>query len=296
MTLDFPRTLRELHKRFNDEKACRDYLQKIRWPDGPQCTRCNASRLWERNNRPLLKCSKCGYEISILAGTIFQDTKMPLSIWFDAIWWLTNQKSGVSALGLQRALELNRHNTAWKMLHKLRVAMVRPGQDRLSGEIEVDEVFIGGENNKQLVGVAAQMDGKGTGRIRLQKISDRSGQVLQKFVEQHVAPGSTIVTDGLKSYCGVEDAGYIHKPMKKPYFWEGKDGDADELLPRVHRVASILKRWYYGTYHGRIDPKHLDTYLNEFTFRFNRRTSKSRGMLFYRLLENAVAISPNPFT
>lgn len=293
---DYPTTLRELHRRFSDEKACRDYLEKIRWPNGTHCPRCKESRLWVRSSRPLLKCAKCGYQISILAGTIFQDTKMPLSIWFEAIWWLTNQKSGVSALGLQRALEMSRHNTAWKMLHKLRIAMVRPDQDRLSGEVEVDEVFIGGENNKQLIGVAAQIDGKKTGRIRLQKISDRSGPVLQKFVEQHITPGSTIVTDGLKSYCGVENLGYIHKPMKKPYFWEEKDGDADELLPRVHRVAALLKRWYYGTYHGRIEPKHLDTYLNEYTFRFNRRTSTSRGLLFYRVLENAVVINPQPYS
>lgn len=217
-------------------------------------------------------------------------------MWFEAIWWLTNQKSGVSALGLQRALEMNRLSTVWNMLHKLRIAMVRPGQDRLSGEIEVDEVYIGGENNKQLIGVAAQIAGKRTGRIRLQKIPDRSGPVLQRFVEQHVTPGSTLVTDGLKSYCGVEERGYVHKPMRKPYFWEEKGGDADELLPRVHRVAALLKRWYYGTYHGRIEPKYLDTYLNEYTFRFNRRTSTSRGLLFYRVLENAVAINPKPYS
>lgn len=219
---------------------------------------------------------------------------MPLSTWFEAIWWLTNQKLGVSALGLQRALELKRLSTAWNMLHKLRIAMVRPGQDRLVGDIEVDEIYLGGENNKELVGVAAQIVGEGTGRIRLQKIKDRSGPVLQKFVEQHLAPGSTVVTDGLKSYCGVESLGYKHKPMRKPYFWEEKGGDADELLPRVHRVASLIKRWYYGTYHGRIEPKYLDAYLNEYTFRFNRRTSNSRGLLFYRVLENAVSIGPSP--
>ncbi len=252
-------------------------------------------RLWRRMNRPVLKCADCDCQISLWAGTIFQDTKISLGIWFQAIWWLTNQKTGISAIGLQRAVGMKRHETAWRILHKLRIAMVRPHQDRLSGAIEVDEVFLGGENNKQLIGVAAQIAGKQTGRIRMEKITDRSGPVLQGFVAKYIHPGSTVVTDGLNSYCGVRNQGYIHKPMKKPYSWEEKGGDADELLPRIHRVASLLKRWYYGTYHGRIDPMNLDTYLNEFTFRFNRRTSTSRGLLFYRVLENAVAKDPRPY-
>lgn len=246
-------------------------------------------------NRPVLKCAACDFQISILAGTIFQDTKIALEIWFQAIWWLTNQKTGISAIGLQRAVGITRHETAWRILHKLRIAMGRPHQDRLSGAIEVDEVFLGGEHNTQLIGVAAQIDGKKTGSIRMEKIPDRSGPVLQGFVAKYIKPGSTVVTDGLTSYGGGTNQGYIHTPMKNPYSWEEKGGDADELLPRVHRVASLLKRWYYGPYHGRIDPMNLDTYLNEFTFRFNRRTSTSRGLLFYRGLEKAVAKEPSPY-
>ena len=128
----------------------------------------------------------------------------------------------------------------------------------------------------------------------MQQIENRSGPVLQNFVKRHIAPGSTIITDGLKSYCGVEEAGYKHKPMRKPYFWEEQDPEDDRLLPRVHRVASLSKRWLLGTYQGRVERKYFDAYLNEFTFRFNRRTSKSRGLLFYRLLENAVAVEPAP--
>ena len=290
--LDYPSTLGGLFKRFPDEKACRDYLQEIRWPDGIHCPRCKSSRLWVRRHRPVLECGQCDHQVSILVGTIFQDTKLPLRTWFEAVWWLTNQKSGISALGLKRAMDLNRLATGWSMLHKLRIAMVRPNQDLLSGKIEVDEVFLGGVNHKELIGVAAQIDGQKTGRIRLQKISNRSGPVLQGFVERHIKSGSTVVTDGLNSYCGIEKRGYIHKPMRKPYCWEEKDGDADELLPRVHRVASLLKRWYYGTHHGRLEPKYLDAYLNEFTFRFNQRTSTNRGLLFYRLLENTATIRP----
>jgi len=173
-------------------------------------------------SRPVLKCAACDFQISLLAGTIFQDTKISLAIWFQAIWWLTNHKTGISAIGLQRAVGIIRHETAWRILHKLRIAMVRPHQDRLSGEIEVDEVLLGGKTNKQRIGVAAQIDGKKTGGIRMEKITDRSGPVLQGFVAKYIHPGSTVVTDGLNSYCGVTKQGSIHKPMKNPYSWKEK--------------------------------------------------------------------------
>lgn len=181
--------------------------------------------------------------------------------------------------------------------------MVRPGRDKLSGEVEVDETFVGGHEKgkygrasetKQLVAIAAEIDGKKTGRIRMAPISNVTAATLHSFIMDHIEPGSTIVTDGLNSYPGIKEKGYHHKPLRPPYFWEDRP-EADEWLPRVHRVASLLKRWYYGTYHGRIDRKYFGTYLNEFTFRFNRRTSQSRGLLFYRLLENSVKVTPTPY-
>lgn len=294
MPASYPKDQLEFEKWFANEDACLGFLEKLRWPDGFTCSRCSGHE-YRRKTRGRIVCKDCSYEGSVFAGTIYQGTHKGLMIWFRAAWWLVNQKYGANALGLKRNLGIGSYETAWAILHKLRLSMVRPGRDRLNGNIEVDEIFVGGANNKQLVGVAAQIDGTRTGRIRLEKIEDRSGPVLQAFVQRHIEPGSTIVTDGLKSYCGVESLGYQHKPMKKPYSWENKGKDADELLPRVHKAASLLKRWIIGTYQGRIETKYLNAYLNEYVFRFNRRTSKSRGLLFHRLIENSVQMAPVTF-
>lgn len=186
------------------------------------------------------------------------------------------------------------HEPAWLMLHKLRVAMVRPDRNRLSGQGEVDEAYLGGEGNKQLVGVAVGIRDKGSGRIRMQRLKGRRSADVKNFVQQDVDPGSRILTDGLKSYYCLADEGYEHTPMRKPYCWEEQAPDADELLPRVHRAIALVKRWLLRTDQGRLDNKDLDSYLNEFTFRFNRRTSRSRGLLFHRLLENSIAVEPTP--
>lgn len=292
----YPKTLNEFLKRFPDEKSCQKYLKELRWPDQVPCPQCGHGKSWMRKERSIWDCPGCGHQISLLAGTIFQDSHLPLQTWFHAIWWVTNQKSGFSALSLQRALGLGSYRTAWSLLHKLRASMVRPDRNKLNGEVEVDEVFLGGEHNKQLVAVAAEIDGKKTGRIRMEHIPDRTAKSLIGFVDRNITRGSTIVTDGLKNYCGVQGEGFIHKPMRKPYFWEDQDPDADSLLPRVHRVASLLKRWYYGTHHGRIAVKHLNAYLDEFVFRFNRRTSGSRGMLFFRTLENCIKIKAKTYS
>lgn len=300
--LHYPGTMQELIDRYSKEESCREYLEKIRWPDGFRCPRCQSEKSW-LTEAGLKKCSRCTYRASLFVGTIFQGSKIPLRIWFQAIWWFTNQKSGVSALGLQRTLGLGSYRTAWTLLHKMRLAMVRPGRDKLSGEVEVDETFVGGHEKgkygrayetKQLVAIAAEIDGEKTGRIRMAPISNVTASTLHSFIMAHIEPGSTIVTDGLNSYPGIKQKGYDHKPLRPPYVWENRP-DADEWLPRVHRVASLLKRWYYGTYHGRIEHKYFGTYLNEFTFRFNRRTSRSRGLLFYRLLENSVKVEPTPY-
>lgn len=247
-----------------------------------------------------MHCKKCGHQVSITARTIFQGTRSPLRLWFQAMWWVTSQKTGASALGLQRILGLGSYETAWTWLHKLRRAMVRPGRDRLSVEVEVDETFVGGVEKgggrrhvgkKALVAVAAEVRGTAIGRIRLQCVRDSSAESLLPFVKQVVAPGSVVVTDGLPSYVGLRQAGYIHRPR----IIRGSDEKADTLLPRVHRVASLLKRWLLGTHHGRIERAHLPYYLDEFTFRFNRRTSRHRGLLFYRLMQQAVAVDPAPY-
>ena len=220
------------------------------------------------------------------------------------MWYVTSQKNGASALGLQRVLGLGGYLTAWSWLHKLRRAMVRPGREQLGGEVEVDETYVGGlaegprgrgSQKKALVAIAAQKDGKGIGRIRLARIADASAQSLRAFVEASLGPGTQVVTDGWEAYAGLPqwgDGSYGHRVHVLRD--QGADA-ATRLLPRVHRVAALLKRWLLGTPQGAVRAQHLDYYLDEFTFRFNRRRSASRGKLFYRLVQQAVAVSPAPY-
>lgn len=297
MNEDYPRNLLEFERRFGSEEACREYLRKLRWPEGFVCPRCGAGQAW-LTTRNLLVCAACQHQVSLTAGTIFQDTRKPLGVWFRAMWWVTTQKNGASALGLQRELGLGTYWTAWTWLHKLRRAMVRPGRDRLKGIVEVDETYSGGEeegvvgrltHTKALILIAAQRDGKGIGRIRLARVPELTRQTAHGFIGQAVEPGSVVITDGLNVY--EELAGYDHRPI----ILKRQAQDASSLLPGVHRVASLLKRWLMGTHQGAVRHAHLDYYLDEFTFRFNRRTSGSRGKLFYRLVQQAVSIEPVPY-
>ena len=296
MDEDFPRTLLELERRFSSEEACAEYLATLRWPCGWICPRCAGADVWSIR-RSRRRCEKCRYEMSVTAGAILQDSHLPLTVWFRAMWQITSQKNGISALGLQRVLGLGSYKTAWAMLHKLRRAMVRPGRDRLDGVVEVDETYWGGEEPgtdgrgvelKALIAVAAEEDGEGIGRIRLRCVPDATRTTLHGFIAQSVVPGSTVRTDGLPAYLGME--GYIHDRQIQRHQKAG-----EHLLPRVHRTISLLKRWMLGTHQGAIAHAHLDDYLDEFTFRFNRRTSKSRGKLFYRLAQQAMQTDPVPF-
>jgi transposase-like protein/ribosomal protein L37AE/L43A len=300
MVEDYPRTLMELERRFGDETACRAYLFALRWPEGFVCPHCQGAAAWPMA-RGLWLCGSCRAQVSVTAGTIFQDSKLPLTIWFRAMWQVTSQKHGVSALGLQRVLGLGSYKTAWAMLHKLRRAMVRPGRERLGGVVEVDETYWGGEEEgvrgrqtikKALIAVAAEAvlgRPKAIGRIRLRRIADTERTTLHAFIGQAIKPGSTVVTDGLQAYRGL--VGYVHDR----HVQQRQPADAEHLLPRVHRVASLLKRWLLGIHQGAIAHEHLDDYLDEFTFRFNRRTSASRGKLFYRLTQQALQVGPAPF-
>jgi transposase-like protein len=248
----------------------------------------------------LLRCQSCHGRTSLTAGTVFQDTRKPLRTWFLAMWFVTSQKNGVSALGLQRGLGFGSYETAWTWLHKLRRAMVRPGRDRLSGSVEVDETYVGGPEEgtrgrqtetKAIVVVAAEKDGNGIGRIRIRRVMDVSGDSLIPFVEDAVTPGSVVHTDGWSGYSGLVQAGYQHQVTVISHSKEL----AHELMPRVHIVASLLKRWLAGTHQGGVQNHQLDYSLDEFTFRFNRRHSKARGLLFHRLVQQAVAVGPAPY-
>jgi transposase-like protein len=213
------------------------------------------------------------------------------------MWWMTDQKHRPSALGLQRLLGLGSYRTAWLWLQKLRHAMVRPGWDRLGGQVEVDETYLGAVDagagrrhlrSKALVAIAAQIDGKGIGRIRLRRIPAASTSPLVAFVKHAVKPGSVVITDGWEAYAGLKQEGFKHRPR----VISGSSKTASALLPRVRRVASLFKRWLLGTHQGALSCEQLDSYLDEFTFRFNRRTSRYRWKLFYRLVAQAVAVEP----
>lgn len=301
MEEDYPKTQMELERWFSDETSCRDYLFSLRWPNGIACPSCGHSQ-GIRIRRDLWRCSSCRHETSAMSGTIFQDSKLPLTVWFRAMWQVASQKNGISAMGLQRTLGLGSYKTAWTMLHKLRLAMVRPGRERLSGLVEVDETYWGSEESgvhgretfdKSLIVIAAEVvpgSKIAIGRIRLQRIDDVKRKTLHNFIEESIEPGSTVVTDGLQAYRKM--TGYTHQRYARK---NQPAGTENELLPRVHRVASLLKRWLMGTHQGSVSDAHLNAYLNEFTFRFNRRTSKSRGKLFYRLAQQAVQIKPVVF-
>jgi len=295
---DYPRTLMEFERRFATDQACREYLFALRWPEGFVCPRCGGQQAWAAR-RGVWLCGQCRYEASPTAGTIFQDSHLPLTLWFRAIWYVTSQKNGASALGVQRVLGLGSYRTAWSLLHKLRRAMVRPGRNRLAGTVEIDETYWGAveegvvgrlTEKKALILVAAQHDGSHKiGRIRMRQVSDLSRSTLHAFITESIEPGSVVRTDGLETYSGLR--GYRHDPI----VIAGSGKTADELLPRVHRVVSLLKRWLLGTHQGAVSHKHLDYYLDEFTFRFNRRTSASRGKLFYRLVQQATQVEPHPY-
>ena len=293
----YPNTQNELEEWFSSEEACREYLERLRWPDGFVCPHCGINKAWKLN-AGLFNCAGCGKQTSVTAGTLFERTRKPLVIWFRVIWWVTSQKNGASALGLQHSLGIGTYKTASIWLHKLRRAMVRPDQDRLSGTIQVDETYVGGKKRgkrgrgaegKVLVLILAEKHGNKTGRIRLRCIEDASAKTLSAAVKENVEKGSRIETDGWSGYNELRNIGFSHERLRS----EGVVGD--DLLPLCHRQAALLKRWLLGTHQGAVSHSHLNYYLDEYTFRFNRRTSRYRGLLFYRLLQNAVKIAPTPY-
>ena len=248
-----------------------------------------------------MRCAVCQRQTSVTAGTIFDGTRKPLRMWFQASWHVTNQKFGGSALGMQRALGLGSYQTAWTWLQKLRRAMVRPGRDLLNGRVEFDETYVGGEEEgvsgrhteKKVIVVAAVEvhEPKGFGRIRLRQVPDVSGDSLVGFVRQVVLPGSVVLTDGWKGYNTLTRYNYTREKI----VLSESGNPAHVTLPAVRRIVSLLKRWLMGIHQGAVSKKHLDYYLDEFTFRFNRRTSNARGLLFYRLIQHSVLVGPAPY-
>ncbi len=297
--VDYPGTYQQPQSWFPDNASCVAYLGELRWGQGFSCPRCGFDQSWETGAGQRM-CRACGRKTSVTAGTIFHRSHTPLSTWFAAIWFLTSQKNGISAAGLQRVLGFGSYETAWAWMHKLRRAMVRPDRDLLAGVVEVDETFVGGvsvgrpgaASTKSTVRVGVERVGpKRLGRVRLELGDAPNTLGLVHFATTVVAPGSTIRTDGAIVLRRLSQLGYTHE------FTTGYNAeDPNEVLPGVHLVASLLKRWLIGTLHYGIAEEHLPYYLDEFPFRFNRRTATRRGLLFYRLLQQAVDTEPHPLS
>jgi transposase-like protein len=270
----FPKTLRDFQRQFADEAACRAYLAASRWPDGYLCPRCGSGKAFELARRFLWQCKSCGQQTSVTAGTALHGTRIPLRDWFWAAYLIGTHGPGLSALQLKRQLGLTRYETAWTLLHKLRRSMRRPGREALYGKVEVDETFIGEQENlrggrqigdRALVVGAVEVRGRASGRVRLQLVADSSARSLSGFVAANVEPGTTVLTDGWQGYASLSGMGYRHRPKT-----QGRPERAGVILPRIHHVFGNLKAWLVGTHHG-VSKKHLQSYLDEFVFRFNRR-------------------------
>jgi len=292
---DFPKNEVEFDRRFHTEGACLEYLYQLRWPEGFGCTRCGHHKHWT-SARGLYLCCQCGHQHSVTAGTIFHGTRKSLILWFKALWWFSTRKSSVNATALKELLGLGSYQTAWCWLQKLRTCTIFTDRSKLSGNVEVDECFLGGEKSgkrgrgaqhKCKVAVAVERSGRKLGRLRLQVIDNCSTEELTSFAKENISLGSHITTDGWFAYRGLQAEGYTHKAII-----QSKTADKESVLPGVHLVTSLLKRVILGTFQGRFDPQYLQRYLDEYVFRFNRRTCKAPGKRFWRIMQQAARSTP----
>jgi len=314
---ELPRDLPAFLARFGRDAQCRAYLFAQRWPQGFCCQGCGHGVAYHHRRRLIEECAACGQQHSLLAGTIFEQTKTGLARWFLAIWLVTSGKGGISALELQRQMGFASYQTAWSWLRKIRRAMVRPDRQPLAERVEADETMIGGPRPGKpgrgaagttvVAGAVESGRGKGRGRrlgrLRLQSVADASAASLQGFLDANTAKPVTVATDGWAGYRNLPARGYDHEPVNLRVAW----GDATLRLPGIHLVFGLAKRWLPvscadippgdratpdGTHHGAVSTKHLQADLDEYVFRFNRRTAKSISHRFARLVEQAVLTPP----
>ena len=291
--LAFPHSLPEFQRLFPDEAACAAYLERARWREGFVCPHCAVADepRYISTRRSVLRCRHCRRDTSLTAGTVMERTHTPLSVWFWAAYLVASQTPGISAVQFQRQLGLSRYETAFQILHKLRAGMVRPDQDRIGSKpdevVEADETWIGGRTRgkgrgvhdmvlvaravevrqrKRTSSLNKRKTGRYAGRVRLSVVPDRSAKSLVGFIERAVAPGASIITDDWSSYATLGKRGYRHTAVAE----RGDMEVAETFLPIIHLVFSNLKTWLRGIHHG-VSPQHLQAYLDEFTFRFNRR-------------------------
>jgi transposase-like protein len=296
-TNPYPRNFEEFLEWFSAEEDCAGYLESIRWPAGFVCPKCGGKKAW-RTDRGLWHCQGCQRQSSVTVGTVFEDSRKPLRLWFHVMWLMMAQKTGLSARNLCDTYGFGSYQTAWGWLQKLRSVMIRIGRERLAGRVEVDEAYVGGKKEgtrgrgaegKTLVLVAVEGDTKKKlGRVRFRCVATIDRETVESFVQDYVEPGAIVVTDGLSVYDKLGVAGFDHRPHVVSTGGE----EARKQLEHVHLVISLVKRWLGGTHHGAVTPSHLQAYLDEFSFRFNRRLSQHRGKLFYRLMQQAVTQRP----
>jgi hypothetical protein len=296
ITEDFPRNQAAFDKRFSTEQACHAYLLSLRWPDGFICIRCGNKHFW-KSTRGLYICTRCEHQHSVTSGTIMDGTRKPLVAWFKAMWWFTTRKAGVNAVNLQDLLGLGSYHTAWRWLQKLRNCTIRQGREKLSGFVEADEFYIGGQRgggkrgrgaeHKCAVAIAVERKGRKLGRVRLQLIDDCSSGQLVPFILDNVSQGSVVTTDGWKGYNEIGSEGYDHHQVAR-----SKARNKESVLSGAHLVISLIKRLIMGTFQGRFERKYLQRYLDEYVFRFNRRTATFVGKRFFRIVQQAATTKP----
>lgn len=295
ITEDFPENEIEFDERFADELDCYDYLFRAKWPDGFMCCICGHRQYW-LSARALYICAQCEHQHSLTSGTILHGTRKPLRYWFKAMWWFTTRNSGINAINLCNLLGFGCYETAWAWLQKLRSCTIRYNREQLSGDVEVDEIYIGGRKKgkrgrgaegKFPIVAAVENDGPELGRIRLQLLDNCSSDQIIPFIKLNISDGSQVATDCWPSYNPLSSTGYGHVKIM-----QSQEDEKSTVLPGVHLVASLLKRLMLGTFQGRFEKKYLQRYLDEFVFRFNRRTSKSIGKKFMRIVQQAVATPP----
>lgn len=297
----FPKGIRAFTQRFGTEEACLRYIRLQRWgsEDGFECPKCKNTTCWDGKTRNRLVCTKCRYEVQITAGTAFHAQRKGLVLWFLAMYLVTSSKQGISAKELARQLNVS-YPTAWAWLHKLRACMIDPNRKPLSGNVEVDETYIGGiavggqhgrsTIKKTAVACAVEKNGMECGRVRLAVIPNATKKKLKQFLDGTLKPETTVSTDGWRGYLGIDRSGYAHVRLMAD-----KDNKAHVILPRVHRVFSLVKRWLLATHQGAVSRKHLNAYLEEYTFRFNRRKAHNISHSFQRLMEGCMRQKCRPY-
>lgn len=293
--MEYPKNQMEFEKSFATDEQCLDYLLKLRIENIFACPLCFHKEYWI-NKKKQMVCKLCNRQTSITAGTMFHSTKTPITVIFRALWFIVAQKNGVSAVSVQKILGIQRYETVWVWLHKFRRLMVMPERTKLSGRVEIDETLVGGKKSgkrgrgaegKILVIIAIELIGKKMGRVRMATIESADRHHINQFIKDNVELGSTVITDGWKGYTDVKRMKYQHEIQNKKIIL-----DKEEITPNVHKIASLLKRWLLGTHQNYTSQDYLNFYLDEFAFRYNRRNSKSRGLLFYTLLKQAMSHQP----